>query len=403
MVFFLGSLRYIDDEIEADQVHLAVILGGMLSFLLGAFLVRVISREYGQDAERWISKPVDTIGSGGAISLYVYAIIVVSVAVCIMYQMSVGFNLLFEGMVSIFSGQGRIEDAATLRLEFYGGEEYFAPGYVNQFKNILLPLMVLFLLARKVILKNSGRIHGLFIAILMFVSLYFLLMTGQRAPVFWIGAIAVVYFLVVLPRKKAVKYSVAVVGIFTVSFLALTLILGRGGIGSLEGADDYLELFLQLPERLFSINQASGVYGFRYIYERPVQYGADWVAQLQILLPGKGGITIDNELNALFTGTTRGTAPPSIWGSIWYNFGLLGAIIVPFILGIVYQNTYYRLIRGPKTLFRTLAFTFFFVSLGTWGVGGPFWLVNNGLLAVVLLILFERIWVGFNDRITARA
>jgi hypothetical protein len=79
-----------------------------------------------------------------------------------------------------------------------------------------------------------------------------------------------------------------------------------------------------------------------------------------------------------------------IWGESWYNFGWLGVTVMPFGLGFLYQGVFTRMIRGPKTLGRLLVYVYASVLLGTWATAGPDYLLNNGLITVLILSFLLR-------------
>ena len=78
---------------------------------------------------------------------------------------------------------------------------------------------------------------------------------------------------------------------------------------------------------------------FWYTYKQPTQDGADWKSSLLGILPGAGDakVGLAHQVFAMVYGTPRGTAPPSIWGSVYYNFGWPGLILTPILLAICYQ------------------------------------------------------------------
>lgn len=108
---------------------------------------------------------------------------------------------------------------------------------------------------------------------------------------------------------------------------------------------------------------------------------------------------LDHQIYAVMYGTDRGTAPVSLWGSAWYNFGWAGITVLPYFLALLYQGVYARFVRKRKTLFRTLIYSGLTVVLGLWAVGGPLTLANTGLLAIILLDLLVRVWLGLCRRV----
>jgi hypothetical protein len=89
----------------------------------------------------------------------------------------------------------------------------------------------------------------------------------------------------------------------------------------------------------------------------------------------------------LLYGGRGGTAPPSLWGSVWYNFGPLGVLMIPALMGWLYHRLYASLFSSPKTLARVMIYAGATMILGLWIIGGPETLFNRGLITVFLMKL----------------
>ncbi len=403
LVFLSGTIPLIDASIRADVVYLFAMLGGLCFFILGALIVDLGSPHSRAEAKRWLSAPLCRIESGTRFNFLLWVIIALSVAISSAYYRAVGYNLFLEGIVSHLRGDGGLTNVSMLRLYAYSTGPYFAPGYVNQFKNVLLPVLVGYLCARYVLSWQRRRIDLIAIGTLVPLSLLFLLGTGQRAAFVYAALIILVFFMAVLPPKTARRARVVIMVSSVAIFSMSTLILGRGGLTQIQSTSDIGSLIAQLARRIFLDNQLSGVYGFRYVYVRPVQFGAEWVGSFKDLLPGQGGVRIANEVFAAMYGSLLGTAPLSIWGSLWYNFGVLGVTVFPWLLGMLYQGTYLKLVRGPKTLFRLLMYSATYVLLGMWIASGPDGLVEDGVVTIVILRIGMGFWLRMNDRVIPRS
>ena len=179
-----------------------------------------------------------------------------------------------------------------------------------------------------------------------------------------------------------------------VLFLITSLIIGRGS-SEFKDVDDMLELSMEVPGRIFEGNQVSGVIGFRYIYPEPIRWGKEWLVEVKQMLPGlkdQNHIPIDSLIFASMYGSTRGTAPLSLIGSLWYNFYIIGITILPLIFGVIYQKIYHLLIKGRKTLFRLMVFSGLAGVLGVWGSGGINTLLNTGVATILLFLILGK-WV----------
>jgi len=336
------------------------------------------------EASKWRRRPLDRIERGGNFELVVKGLLVVSVAVSVAYFVVVGYNVVILSIVGLFTTGELLTDVMSLRLESYAGKKYFAPGYVNQFKNTILPCLGMFFLARGLLSHGRAAKRDLSLAAVLSIPiLLFLLGTGQRGAFVIALAMTVLFMNMVVRGPKLVVLNTALMGAGLVLFLGITFLIGRNGVSQLS--DLSLGVALEsLFSRVASANQYGGLIGYRYVEAIGPVWGTDWAQELRDLLPGApSGLSIANKIFAIMYGSTRGTAPLSIHGSAYYNLGFLGSIMFFGFLGFVYTWVYVRFVRGPKTLFRALLYVGASVLLGTWVAGSPAFLANVGLMALV--------------------
>ena len=387
VVLFVGTVPLLQTTVEADQVHLWVLFVGLLAFMYGSVLGTQLHPVSPHRAESWYRAPIDRVEKSNTFWTLVFLILGVSIAVVVLYYRAVGYNLFLSSVMSVFSPSAGSTDVATLRLQAYAGDEYFAPGYVNQFKNVLLPMLTAYIAVRAVLERRSGM--AACAAVLCIFTAIGLLGTGQRGPFVMASIVAFMFVRSSLSGTGARKASVLLIVTAVVVLAIATAVLGRR-TSTLDGAGDVVTVLREIWDRVFLSNQLSGVVGFQYVFARPVQYGAEWLTGLQGLLPGFRGSRLSNEIFAVLYGGYRGTSPVSIWGSIWYNFGPFGVLLCPVLIGYCYSLVYSRLIRGPKSLFRVLTYSGLSVLLGTWYVAGPTTVINNGVVTVYLLHVLIR-------------
>lgn len=389
-VMFAGALPLLDSHRSADISHAIVMYVALLGFLAGALGANAIFPVRGVTA--WRNQRTE-VEESFTFAVTASVILLVSVAVTVAYYRAVGVNIFLDSALSYLrSGQG-LDDPAALRRQFYAGDEYFAPGYVNQFKNILLPLCTLYL-GFRYRLAGKRRDSVLFWGLLP-VTIVALLGTGQRGPLIDVALIAMVYGVAVLPRKTARRFAFTAALLTLTLFGIATLFLNRGVHGE-KGNGSLTAVAAETWERVSWGNQAAAVAGFRYVYERPVVWGADWFASAasvipRSIFPDKPISTLSLEIFEQLFYSRSGTAPASIWGSVWYNFGPFGLIFVPFIIGVLYHHLYGSLVRGRKILARLGVYAGLTIVLGFWEVGGIETLLNRGLLALVLLAFLIRL------------
>ena len=394
LAFFLGMLLLVDLDVTADRVHLAVALGALCFFILGNLYGRLKAPTPPRTARAFFDAPICRVETGAPFNALVIIIIFTSIAVSIAYYKAVGYNLFLDSLRSTVAGHGPLIDTTTLRLRAYAGVQYFAAGYVNQFKNVLLPLLVAYLAARYVLLHS--KIDIVAASILLTPCLLFLLGTGQRGSAFLVFVTVGIFFNASLPARFRRKTNIGVAALLLLVLLSGTLFLGRT-VTQITTASDIWRLAGELMDRFVAGNQSSAVVGFRYVYDLPAQLlNGEWVKGLADVIPGhERRVGLASEIFRVFYGSTRGTAPASIWGVAWYDFRLPGVLVLAFILGLSYQLLYARLIRGPKTLARLLVYASLTVTLGLWSIGSLDTPINDGLITVVILMMLVKMSVRF--------
>lgn len=382
----LGTLFFLEcDQIHEDVIYLFVMLSFLVFFISGTGVTKAISSCSPKKIRQWRDSPVQ-IESGQIFNTLLWVIIITSIIISVLYYYAVGYNLFLSGIYSLLTGTGGVEDAETMRLYAYASDVYFAPGYVNQFKNTLLPLLVTYIAISSFLL---GRRRGLIWAVLLTPAvIIFLLGTGQRGA-FLVAAFCFIIFLLNVIRRLKRRYILLSLVTIISLFMLSSLILGRS-TKDIKDVNDLLSLSMEIPSRLFEANQISGVEGFRYIYSKPTAWGTEWLSEVSQMIPGlkkSDNISIAAQIHKIMFGSARGTAPPSIAGSLWLNFHILGVTIFPFLLGMIYQAVYHRLVIGPKSLFRLLIFSAITGVLGLWGAGGIGTLLDLGLPTILLLYI----------------
>ena len=139
-------------------------------------------------------------------------------------------------------------------------------------------------------------------------------------------------------------------------------------------------------ERIFVVNQRASVIAFRYLDREPIVYGAQWIESIKGVLPGHKGSNLNNILFSLQWGGTRGNSPPSIYGSMYHNFGVIGTLVATFFLGFSYHFIYSRLFVFNKSILILIIFSALAIILGRWTAGTPLALLNGGAVTVSLLL-----------------
>lgn len=378
-----GTLPQLQSGFDLDERYSLIITIPMLVYTTTSIIIALLSRHRALDFLPNVSvKPTRP-------SLPVVALFVFSAVVTIGYYSAVGYNVFLVGLRNLSSGSS--SDIATLRNDSYAGTSYFAPGYVNQFKNVILPFLTIvlghYMIAKKRPLRKS------FIVVAGVLSLIALVGTGQRgAFVVFGGAVAATAY---QANRVAFRRWVPLLVVGSLSVLTTsTLILGRGSEEIAKASSTsgkLLALLGQVFGRFFHVNQESGRFAFWYTSQLPIQHGREWLADLSGISPTSRGSDLANRIYASVYGTRQGTEPPSMWGSVHFNFGWVGLIVVPVILAIAFHWVTVKLnARPPVGLLDLVGRCGVQVVLGTWIMGGPSYLLNNGIVAYLLLMMVGR-------------
>lgn len=376
----LGTLPFIDNEQETDILYALIMFSVMFFFILGAELRKILERYHRTVVINWGNAPV-IAEQNSRIDFLMMSIAITAIIVSVIYYYMIGYNVLIDGIKQIFSGEGYYEAWDARRLQMYAGEEYFAPGYVNQFKNILLPLICIYFIVTGMILSQRKRVFlGLLLSIFSFV---FVVGTGQRGALMFAMAMIFIFIMNTL-RIDRWKVSVFVFILAFSGFSVLTFLLGRNVMEGFGISDSFLYVGLLL-KRIFLENQNAGFVGFNYIQTLPTSWGREWLDSLLSLLPNvRLQDTISSRIHAILYGSDQGTSPLTLVGDLWYNFHLLGVTIVPFIIGYIYESVFLGLVKQTKRVFTILIYSALAFILGSWSVGdirAPF---DQGLATIII-------------------
>jgi hypothetical protein len=370
VVMAAGILPQLDPANPADRLHGWIVLATLTILMAASGLVLILQKPPTNEAP---DQPLILYRPSRLAWMALWVALVVVVA----YYAAVGSSALITGVADQLSG-GR-NDIAGIRLSAYSGGQYLFPGYVNQFKNSLLPAISLVVIAYWF---KSGHRRMLASVGLVAFSTLGLLGTGQRGHFLIMAAIAAVFLVRINGGRLSRK--TAAMGVFAIFALVVTTAaLGRSTslLPSDAGFGERLAAAAgELSHRVFVDEEESAVYGFRYIYDQQPQWGGDWAASAAGLLPGTGGSDLSNRIYESMFGTPRGTAPPSLWGSAYYNFGMVGIVALPLLLGVFLSRLSIRgTVTRPRNTMEVMGISGTFVTLAFWVADTPVAPLNIGL------------------------
>ena len=386
LLMFFGITHFVDQQYDSDQELLWVYLLGLISYILSCSFWKAITKPRvqmtitSQTEKYYARKP------------YLVFILTVSIALCSLFFMRAGGNVFINGLKAMLSGSNY-----SMKYSRMGVLSISGVGYIYQLRVTIIPLLVFYY----VMIKKKSLISYVLIAIM----LVFVIGTGQRGGLASVMAIALItayYWMSNSNESKGIKpirkiyVYIVIFGISSALFGRSTVMNGRVASGN--------SIFAAILKRFLEDNQSCAVVGFRYIKSLPIQYGMDWLRQLADILPGSNSyISLDTRIFAyIYGGSTAGTSPACIWGSAYYNFGILGVPFLAFIIGGV--NTKIHAVFSKKECdeFAVIIYSALQFLIAYWVASGPVVLFNNGFIATILLyflfMLALRVRIVFGNK-----
>lgn len=379
----VGTIPLLDFNLPSDRTYMAMFIVAMITFVTTVF-VYFLAFPIKLDMQLYAKKNEEEFTKDEIIVSFV--VFIVSVIVTIAYFRAVGYNVLFL----LITGQA--EDYSSLRLESYSGENYFAPGYVNQFKNVLLPVTSLIISIYLDRLPEK-KFRNLFVVVAWPLVFIGLAGTGQRG--FLIYTLAAIFMAFSL-RNAGRSMSKGLVNLFLIAVPVLVLFSFMTGAytGVADGGAN--EILAKIIERIVIVQQEGGLFGFRYIYLLNTAWFSEWIQGFIGIVPKVGpfanvqGSTLSHDIYAALYGTDRGTAPLTAVGSAYYNGRIFGVILLYAFMAVFACYSYRRFIRGRKSVPRICAYGFMFLYISIYVSDSPVILIDNGILALVLFLFLLK-------------
>jgi oligosaccharide repeat unit polymerase len=377
-----GIMMLIDVNLASDLFFVSAYFASTIAFLFGVLVYLSLNRVR-NDYVTFFSREVELDSSANMSK--VLLVFLLSALVTVAYYMTVGTNLFLNIVLGI-----AIDDFSTSRLAAYSSDTYFAPGYANQFKNVLLPLTTS-ILGAFYFFQDSRIKFKVVVVFAVFALPLALLGTGQRAFLAYSFA-AFVFGIVCLSDIKIRNFIFP--GIFTFSLFTFMTFLYKSD--QMTGDENVIFASIgKTLKRFFYTEQEEVMITFRVLFERNIVYFYEWYEQLRGILPGDAGSYLQHEMFALRHGTDRGTAAISTVASVIYNGGLISVFVVYFLSGYSYFALYHRFLKGRRSIIRVLSYCSLFFYLATFVSGGPSSLINNGALAILIFIFIRKITIRF--------
>jgi oligosaccharide repeat unit polymerase len=381
----LGTLIVVDSNKALDSRFAWIVFFGLVAYMATSMLTR-----WYRFGDR---QPPPSTVTAAPLNRWVWGLYGFSLLVSLGYYAAVGHIVLIDSVLASLTGHHY--DATTARLASYSGSKYFFPGYVNQFKNAILPVTTLAIAHSLWVRKLKWRVP---VALVMLAVMFVMVAgTGQR------GAVVLVFIVAALAAARSgmlTRTRLVVVGVVGVAgFVMQTALLQRQAT-QLNAAQGPLDRVALVAESLWSRavleNPFSGLAAFHYTERFPTAWGKEWLQGISGVLPGRGGSTLANQVFKTMYGSDRGTAPPLLWGGIYYNFGPVLGLIVTIIIGFALVLLTRRLFTTPRSGphsapngLTQLALCGIAVSCGAWVAGSPLTVLDQGFFAYLFIYLLS--------------
>lgn len=376
LVMAVGTFRLIIPDNDIERFYGDLTLGALLVYLAVSFLVMLHNPPLIKRNRVW-SPSLPVVVPYRPRTL-MWVLLGVSGLITIGYYQAVGHSALIEGLRQTVLGGD--EDLAGMRLSAYSGENYFFPGYVNQFKNVLGPSIIVLIITYW---STVGKRRIFVSSALVIAATFALLGTGQRGAFVQFSVVVIVYIFILAGRRLP-RGAYVGVSLMLLVIAVATVALGRSEPNSQDSegwAGRIADGLGGFGGRVFEEQQSAGLAGFHYIATQPIQWGSEWASSFRGVLPGSSGSTLATDIFETIYGSRRGTASPTLWGSIYHNFGAVGVVVGAVGMGVI-VSLVSRKINSYRKLnsLQALGMSGVATVIGFWAAGSPIFLLNNGIV-----------------------
>lgn len=288
----------------------------------------------------------------------------------------------FKGiLLSMIGGEftDSVDSLAKSRKEFTFGSG--GTGLLTQLRNVILTFLTILILSTNY--KKYIKI------IVIAFSLFFILSSGQRWPLFEAILVFIVYKSFVISYhfslKKILLFSVIIYFVlFVTSYVQPRFIM----------VDDFLENAINnvtaINYRLFVSQAMTSYYVFDLVpTSLEFGHGAYIIKDFSTYLPGyqEGFSTI------LFKMTHSGKMGSASFSTLTLFFADFGyfSIIISFVFGALVQAYTKLIYRGKKSTYRLIFHSFVIVAVATAAIGSVAGIISHGLLSGFFLYTILRL------------
>jgi oligosaccharide repeat unit polymerase len=229
----------------------------------------------------------------------------------------------------IFVGDSGVS-VMGLRTGFASGEGgYMAPGYIKQFRDVLLPLFALLVVFS---IRRTRRRFLLTIGCIVPLVATLMISSGERAPVlmFLIGTIYTALLSVrmgINERRTILAPILFIALVGGAAFSALTSSFTNRGYEDASTS-------MILADRVITRVPEENVLGVS-VWEKGAPYpGAGWISELGSVLPWGKTQALSSQIHEELGGGPKGNSVLGMWVDVFYNFGWMLGVPVSLLLGV---------------------------------------------------------------------
>lgn len=278
------------------------------------------------------------------------------------------------------------------RINISAGNKYFAPGYVSQFKDYILPVTTL-ILYMKYRLKG-GTLLLVVVVILFFCSILALMSVGTRSGlVVYTGASILILSSSLFGKNSISRGVVITSGLSLVIFVSsLTILMGRSGDEGFSFRNVALVAPLKVFDRVALVTAKENIKIYdKFLKKAEPAWGSEWMLGLSTILPGRQ-VPMSIKL-AKLVGYSRGNVPFHTWTSYYYNFSYFG-VLISFLWGAIIGAYYRKVLQLEKTITNSICLLYSGVLIAF--ALDPIGLLLYGSLIIIIYMLTFNVLAFFS-------
>ncbi len=322
-----------DDTYVAADVLAIMSLTALVAALCGAiFYVWLSGPEFSRPE---IVARIESFHPGPLERTFIFVILLMSVAVCALFIYMVMSSSTIGALLSVAS---LVADSSLLEARkaiTSGTDGYFAPGYVKQFRDILIPVLLIACMAMSSTYRRRPIVWLSFSAAIVAMAV-----SGQRQ-------VLVVFFLVLLmgsylvnrTHSESASRSTAKSGSILLGLAAILLVYGFFSVWLGRVVDDssgdglVVGVVGNLFDRIFLAAPRENLATMPYWLALGPTFGQSWLSDLAGILPGVDQ-AFSNVLHARTGGSIQGNSPLGFAPDTWLAWGWGGLIVIPFLFAV---------------------------------------------------------------------